>query len=111
MNARPLPVQTTTDKPYGVAGAQVAAQKAVPLAPAPSPGAPAGPTPPGASRVQPGSMGAFDRPTDRPDEHVMTPGPAMPDMSNANLGQLLNQLGQSNPAVAQLAAYVNSGKQ
>lgn len=67
LNARPLPVQTATNQPYGAAGAQADAQRAVPLAPPPVPdvaqggaGAPAAPVP--------GSLGAFDRPTDRPYE-------------------------------------------
>lgn len=111
MGARALPVQTATGQPYGAAGQQAAAQQAVPLAPPPGPSTPAGASP-SPQRVQPGSLGDFGGPTTRPNEHVMTPPPpGPPDMSTANLGSLLNQMGQTNAAVAQLAAYVNSGKQ
>jgi hypothetical protein len=53
LNTNRQPVQVATNQPYGVAGQQAAAQRAVPLpeqAPVPS--------------------GPFDRPTDRPHEPV-----------------------------------------
>lgn len=107
---KPLPIQTATGQPYGVAGAQAAGQRAVPLAPSPSPtGSPE--TPSGPARVQPGSLGSFDRGTERPNEHVLTPAPIMTPDASGGLGVYLAQLGQTNQAIAQLAAYVNSGKQ
>ena len=47
---------------YGEAGKQIAAQQAVPMGGSPMPA----PTP----TVQPGSLGAFNRPTERPDEPI-----------------------------------------
>ncbi len=47
---------------YGEAGKQMAGQRAVPVAPQPTTVAPTRPAP------APGSMGAFDRPTEFPDE-------------------------------------------
>lgn len=80
------------------------------MAPPPGPSMPT--APPSPQRVQPGSLGDFSGPTSRPGEHIMTPPPmAPPDLGTTNLGSLLNQMGQTNSAVAQLAAYVNSGKQ
>ena len=57
---------------YGEAGKQMAAQQAVPMASAPTDVQP--------QRVQPGSLGAFNRPTERPMEPVTAgasfgPGP------------------------------------
>lgn len=79
MNARPLPVQTATNQPYGVAGAQAAGQAVVPLAPTPQPGAAGAP---GAGAVSPtpapGSLGAFDRPSDRPNEPITHGAPFGP---------------------------------
>jgi len=49
-------------QPYGEAGKQMASQRAVPMAPPPTTVAPRRPAP------TPGSLGAFDRPTDSPDE-------------------------------------------
>lgn len=68
------PVQVASGQPYGARQEQVAAQKAVPLPAAPP--VPASP-PPGPA---PGSFGAFDRPTERPNEPItagmaMGPGP------------------------------------
>ena len=62
---------------YGQAGAQLAAQAAVPMAPSPTAAIPQAPQAPA---VQPGGLGAFSRPTERPNEPVTAgasfgPGP------------------------------------
>jgi hypothetical protein len=64
-------------QPYGQAGAQMASQSAVPMAPSPSAVVPSAPSAP---PIQPGGLGAFSRPTERPDEPVTAgasfgPGP------------------------------------
>jgi hypothetical protein len=61
---------------YGKAGEQLASQSAVPMAPSPSAMVPA----PQAPAIQPGGLGAFSRPTERPNEPVTAgasfgPGP------------------------------------
>lgn len=64
LNQNRQPVTAAPNQPYGVRGAQEAAQRAVPL-PAPPPvQAP----PPLASGPAPGSFGALNRPTELPDE-------------------------------------------
>jgi hypothetical protein len=55
------PKMVATGQTYGKATEQMQSQEAVPMASAPTD------TPP---RVAPGSMGAFNRPTERPDEPV-----------------------------------------
>lgn len=60
-----VPAQAAPGQPYGAAGEQMAAQRAVPMA---------------APMIQPGAQGAFDRPTERPDEPITAgldigPGP------------------------------------
>ena len=57
---------------YGEAGAQIAAQRAVPM------GAPAAPTTPSAPTSTPGQYGPLDRPTDRPNEPVTAGAPFGP---------------------------------
>lgn len=82
--------------------------------------APSSPTPP----PTPGSLGAFDRPTERPAEPVtagMPTGPGagpaalgLPQMQAQNLGQFLAQAAASpltGSYVQELANYVNSGRQ
>src|SRR5690349_12625519 len=58
------PVRTATGQPYGAATEQAQAQQAVPL--------PQQQPPQAAPLPTPGMHGAFDRPTERPDEHVMS---------------------------------------
>lgn len=70
MGARALPVQTAKGQQYGKAGEQAAGQRAVPLAPPPGAVAGGGSGVVAAPGPLPGSLGAFDRPTDRPDEPV-----------------------------------------
>lgn len=65
-----VPKQTVTGQTYGQATQQMEAQSAVPMAQAPT----------DRPVVTPGSMGAFDRPTERPTEPVTAgasfgPGP------------------------------------
>ena len=54
-------------QPYGQAGAQLASQAAVPMAPSPTAAMPAAPQAP---PIQPGGLGLFSRPTERPNEPV-----------------------------------------
>lgn len=112
-----LPAQAAPGQPYGVAGAQVAAQQAVPIQ---RPQAvPTAPSAAAAPPVLPGSFGPLDRPTERPGEPVTAgapvgagPGPEVLGLGPPppqQLGQLLNQLAASNPDVAVLAAWANGG--
>lgn len=84
MNARPLPVMTATNQPYGQAGQQAAGQKIVPLSPPPTAAsvspAEATPTTPA---YTPGQHD-FGRPSERPDEHILTPagGATAPDLGS-----------------------------
>ena len=54
-----VPKMAATGQAYGEAGKQMAAQKAVPMAAAPTDNVP---------QIQPGQMGSFLRPTERPAE-------------------------------------------
>lgn len=58
--------QAAKGQAYGEAGKQLAAQRAVPIAASPSDAVPA-PAPQG---PMPGSLGALDRPTERPTEPI-----------------------------------------
>lgn len=82
---------------YGEAGRQMAAQSAVPVAAPPTSAAPARPAGPA-----PGSLGAFDRPTEAPNEPLTAgvdfgPGPGMaqagirpvPNLGNSVLQELI----------------------
>ena len=69
---------------YGEAGAQMAAQRAVPM------GAPAAPTAPSAPTSTPGQYGPLDRPTERPQEPVTAGapfGPGRNSTQNAYIGR------------------------
>ena len=69
---------------YGEAGAQMAAQRAVPM------GAPAAPAAPKAPTVVPGQYGPLDRPTERPNEPVTAGapfGPGRMSTENAYIGR------------------------
>lgn len=77
--AAPRPTQPVTVAPnqaYGVAGAQAASQAAVPL-PTQVPPAP-GAAHAAAANFAPPDLGAFDRPTDRPDEPLTQGAPVGP---------------------------------
>jgi hypothetical protein len=95
--AKKMAATAAKGQTYGEAGKQLAAQRAVPMA------APAmAPAPPQRNAVAPGSMGAFNRETDAPQEPVTAganvgPGPnafqagimAPPMMGNSVLQELL----------------------
>lgn len=122
-SAKPLAPAASPGQQYGQATQQLDAQKGVPIAPPPAPGAPVPmPQAPPTPAPMPGAAGAFSRPTERPDEHVMSgapmgpgPGPqvlrppAPPDGSSpisAMLSQLAQQSGNSE--IAQLAQKATS---
>ena len=68
---------------YGEAGAQMAAQRAVPM------GAPAAPAAPKAPTSTPGQYGPLDRPTERPNEPLTAGspfGPGRMSQGNAYIG-------------------------
>ena len=107
LNGPKLPAQAASGQPYGQAGAQLASQAAVPMGPPPT--GMSAPPATGSPGPQPGALD-FARPTERPNEPITTAPPAPPD-DTASLSALLNHLGQTSPAVAQLAAYVQGGRQ
>ncbi|MBO93138.1 MAG: hypothetical protein CMM27_14590 [Rhodospirillaceae bacterium] len=72
-------IQTATGQQYGQAAEQEEAQRAMPL--------------PKVVTPSPGEAGAFTRPTERPNEPIMTPGPGLPP-------RVVSQ--QTNEAVAAL---------
>lgn len=118
---QPLPVAAPTGLPYGARGELIAAQRQVPMAPAPSPAGgspqPPAPVPPGHPSI------ALGRPTERPQEPItagipLGPGPGPEALTNtgmaqqnvtALLGQLANQPGATSE-VGELARYAASGK-
>lgn len=74
---KPVPVQAAPNQPYGQAGAQIASQQVVPVAPPPAPPA-GGPPQQAAPPPQPGNPGDFGRPTDMPNQpitHGLPTGP------------------------------------
>ena len=74
-----LPVQTAPGQPYGQAGQQAAAQKAVPMG-TPTVPPPAAPQPgqPEPQYATPQDVPGLTDPTARPDEHLMTGAPSGP---------------------------------
>lgn len=64
--AQKIARQAAKGQQYGQAGQQMAAQRAVPMAKAPSDVAPAGAAP--RPKPTPGGLGALDRPSERPNE-------------------------------------------
>lgn len=85
---------------YGEAGAQMAAQRAVPM------GAPAAPAAPKAPTVAPGQYGPLDRPTERPNEPVTAGapfGPGRMSQGNAYIGPR-----NSDPILDELRALYTS---
>jgi len=81
LNMAPTAVPGQT---YGEAGAQIAAQRAVPM------GAPATPAAPTAPTSTPGQYGPLDRPTERPNEPVTAGapfGPGRMSTENAYIGR------------------------
>lgn len=125
---KPLAPTAVGGQTYGQAGQQLAAQKAVPMAPPPV-AAPAGGAPPAPTPVPqgppPGSRGAFNRPTERPLEPVTAgvpsgPGPGPESVvglggaqQDQTVGALLNRLAAQPGASANvqaMASAVNAGR-
>jgi hypothetical protein len=95
---RTLPVQTAPNQPYGVAGQQADAQRAIPLRPQPSPtgGAPVSGAPT-AGPVPQTPVVPLTAPTTRPDEPLTAgvdigPGPGAPPMSQPAADPLIEEL-------------------
>jgi hypothetical protein len=110
---RSLPVRAVPGQTYGDRQAQIEAQRAVPMAPAPAPpsGPPQAPQPPQASPIPPGAFGDLHRPTERPFEPVTTgiasgPGAGPEVLPNAqgltgnNLSATLAQIAQQSGSQA-----------
>ena len=84
LNMAPTAVPGQT---YGEAGAQMAAQRAVPMG---APAAPAAPQSATAPYSAPGQLGPLDRPTERPNEPVTAGapfGPGRNSTQNAYIGR------------------------
>lgn len=84
LNMAPTAVPGQT---YGEAGAQMAAQRAVPMG---APAAPAAPQSATAPYAAPGQLGPLDRPTERPNEPVTAGapfGPGRNSTQNAYIGR------------------------
>lgn len=103
--------QTVTGQTYGQATQQMEAQSAVPMAPAPT----------DKPVITPGSLGAFNRPTERPNEPVTAgasfgPGPTprtqFAPMTNDNVLIELRALYEAYPSdelADMLDSYVREG--
>jgi hypothetical protein len=122
---KPLPIATATGQPYGAAGAQRAAQSALPMsAPvdgvsppggSPTPGVPSPPPPASVpsfglpdGALQPGELPPLHAPTDRPDEHLMTGVDAGPGAGSEALGLPPTQVGAPLQTTAQFLAHLAS---
>jgi hypothetical protein len=126
----PLPVTTVPGQAYGAATQQRAAQQIVPMAANPvvaPPGSPPAVPPPasptaagGLPPLQPGQMGAFDRPTERPGEPVTAglPSGAGPGPEALGLGGptqpdtvagVLQRIATLSPEANDLLARANRG--
>jgi len=114
--AQKIAASAAKGQTYGEAGKQIAAQKAVPMAAAPTD------TVQQAPQVQPGQLGAFNRPTERPAEPVTAgasfgPGPtpttmfAVPRDNDPVLNELraLYQAYPSEELADMLDSYVREG--
>jgi hypothetical protein len=110
---RTLPIQAAPGQPYGQAGAQIAAQRALPLASAPAP-APVAPSAPAAPPVMPGSLTPLTAPTTRPNEPLTAGIDSGPGPGSAVLGlnagdtlrSLLTSISQSPTATPEVAALL-----
>lgn len=126
-----LPLNAPQGLPYGDRQKLIQAQRAVPMAPAPSPPVSPAPPPPstggagGPPLPTPGARGPLLRPTERPDEPVTAglptgpgPGPeALGPLSRpgggstvAGLLQTLASSPNATPEVRALAGYAQTGK-
>lgn len=105
--AKPLAVTAAPGQTYGVAGAQRAAQAAVPMASGPSSPTSSATAPPSPPGPRPGSFGDLGRPSERPDEPVTSGAPfgAGPGAEALGIGTPL----QSDPLVAGAAALNSLG--
>lgn len=113
--AKPLPPTAAPSAEYGQATAALNAQRALPMAaaptnapgaasPSPAPGGNPAAAPPPVTGLPPGlpppgSMQPLDAPTDRPDEHMMTGVPAGPGPGPEALTPLI-----AHPLVSGVAA-------
>lgn len=113
LNNKAVAPKAATGQTYGEAGKQIAAQKAMPIAASPTDTAP---------QVAPGSLGAFNRPTERPNEPVTAgasfgPGPtprtqfAVPRDNDPVLVELraLYQAYPSTELADMLESYIREG--
>lgn len=99
---------------YGVAKQQADALKAVPLSPPAAPVSPPTGAAAGGGFTPPGSFGAFDRPTEFPDEPVtagidLGPGPGAPSVPVSPAAKVMTYLASlptATPIVRQLAYEV-----
>lgn len=99
-----------TGQPYGQAGAQVAAQRAVPLPAAPPPPAaapgPVGAAGQGAAAAPPGPPPDLYRASERPGEHVMTGLPVGPGAGPEALPLQTSAMG--DPTAIQIRAMLRA---
>lgn len=130
-----VPIRATTGQQYGQAGQQLAAQHALPMAPAPTPntapisgivppggaspasagaapqGPPLGgaPSPPPPAPIPPGGLGALTSPSTRPGEPVTHGAPVGPGAGPEALPQTINvNNGSISQLLSQIAANTNS---
>jgi hypothetical protein len=93
--------QAAKGQAYGKAGEQMSSQRAVPVAPSPTTVAPRRPA------VAPGSMGAFDRPTEAPDEPLTAGVDFGPGMGSRAAG-IPPTMGLGDPVLQELLALYRS---
>lgn len=95
---KPVPMTAAPGQTYGQAGAQLAAQKQMPIAPqpVPTPGAAAPPA------VAPGSLGPLTAPTQRPDEPLTAGAPFGAGPNSMTLPQEINPLMQAQVFLNQI---------
>ena len=92
-----MPATAVPGQTYGEAGAQMAAQRAVPM------GAPAAPKAP---TVTPGQYGPLDRPTERPNEPVTAGAPFGPGRMSTQSAYIGRRNG--DPILDELRALYSS---
>lgn len=92
---------------YGQAGAQLRAQQAMPMGAQPGPSGPP-PAPSAGPPVAPGSLGAFDGPTQRPNEPVTAGADAGPGPGSEILGLPNPNAAPRDPVGASIAELYHS---
>lgn len=119
--AKALPPQAAKGQSYGMAGAQLAAQKVTPVAPPPtaSPATVGGPGVGSPPAPAPGTLPPLAGPTARPGEPVTSglpigagPGPSPTQPQYQSVNDLLAGLAASpnaSPEIQRLHAYVQGG--